>query len=242
MKPIIGITSFNDIKSEKTFCEVGYSYINSIILSGGIPVVIPIIHDEEALKIYLEMIDGLLLTGGGDIAPLLYGENPTEQVDSISWERDRQEIALCNFASEMGIPIFGICRGLQVINVAFGGTLYQDIHKQIDGTLGHSPSATSRDQLYHSVKIDKDSKLYSIFREDEIHVNSFHHQAAKDLGKGLKISAFSTDGIIEAIESQENNFIVGVQWHPEDLVVKHPKFLSLFISFVEESKKAKKGK
>ncbi len=123
------------------------------------------------------------------------------------------------------------------MNVASGGTLYQDIEKQVPGTLGHYPLRTAMDQLQHTVEIGKDSRLYAVFQEEKIYVNSFHHQSVKKIGKGLKAAAFSDDGIIEALESDDQRFIMGLQWHPEALTAKYPKFLLIFRMLVEESMK-----
>ncbi|SHJ79368.1 putative glutamine amidotransferase [Geosporobacter subterraneus DSM 17957] len=241
MKPVIGITTFHHYYEDKEIlCGVDNCYVHSIILAGGVPVLIPIVHQWKAQLQYTEIIDGLLLSGGGDIAPLLYKEEPLKETAGISWERDQQEISLCKEAYEKGIPILGICRGLQVMNVAFGGTLYQDIEKQVPGALGHYPLYTGMDQLHHAVEIQRDSKLHDLFKEEKIYVNSFHHQAVDKIAEGFKATAFSKDGIIEAIETEHQQFAMGLQWHPEALVTKHPKFLKLFSGLIEESIKYKK--
>ena len=237
---MIGITTFRKDEPQDMFCGVNDHYIRSVILAGGIPVLIPIVNDKQAILPYIEVIDGLILSGGGDVAPLIYGEEPIKQTAAISWERDEQEMALCSSAYEKKIPILGICRGIQIINVAFGGTLYQDIEKQVAGAIGHYPLRTAMDQLHHAVELKKDSRLYNLFGEDKIYVNSFHHQAVKKIGKGLRPTAFSSEGIIEALESEDECFVVGLQWHPEALVVRYPEFLSLFTAMVEESIQQKK--
>lgn len=232
MKPVIGVTTFIDDKANNKLSSLNYNYINSIILAGGIPVLIPIIEDEEDINRFTDIVDGILFTGGGDISPLYFGENPTGKINSISTRRDFIELKLFKKAWEKNMPMLGICRGLQLINVALGGTLYQDIDSQFEGVLGHHPNDILRDELYHTVKLKEGSSLFDIFKTDEIGVNSFHHQAIKQLGKGLTISALSCEGIIEGVEANDKRFVVGVQWHPEALTVRYPEFQKLFYAFI----------
>lgn len=232
MKPVIGVTTFIDDKANNKLSSLNYNYINSIILAGGIPVLIPIIEDEEDINRFTDIVDGILFTGGGDISPLYFGENPTGKINSISTRRDFIELKLFKKAWEKNMPMLGICRGLQLINVALGGTLYQDIDSQFEGVLGHHPNDILRDELYHTVKLKEGSSLFDIFKTDEISVNSFHHQAIRELGKGLTISALSCEGIIEGVEAKDKRFVVGVQWHPEALTVRYPEFQKLFCAFV----------
>lgn len=233
MKPIIGITTFCDPRPRKTFSSVSQNYVTSVLMAGGIPILIPIINNKDELAYYLDLVDGLLFTGGEDISPLEYGEDPISHVTLVSGERDRQEIDLFKMAYEKHMPILGICRGIQLINVALGGSLYQDLGSQYKGALGHLPADNPVSELYHRVKVDDQSKLYHIFLESEFAVNSFHHQAIKELGKNLKVAACSKEGIIEGIESTDKRYLFGVQWHPEDLSAKYPLFLRLFKSFIE---------
>lgn len=237
MKPRIGITTFTENKGRKNYTEVSYSYINSVLLAGGLPVLIPIVEDKSNLKDYVEMLDGIIFTGGEDVTPLYYNENPIKQIDYLSPERDEQEIELFKLVYERDIPILGICRGIQIINVALGGTLYQDINEQLPGALGHSPNEIPVHHLFHTIHIKADNWLYNIFETDNLKVNSFHHQAVKDLGKGLKVTALSQDNIVEAVESIEKDFLVAVQFHPEDLTIHHPHFLKLFRTFINKTQK-----
>lgn len=233
MKPIIGITSFFEKKNSRKYVQLSYDYVKTINTAGGIPLILPIITEEELLYDYINIIDGLLLSGGEDLLPLLYGENPIDKVDAICCDRDECEMALFKKAYEKQIPILGICRGMQLMNVALGGTLYQDINKQIENSLGHCPQESIADQLYHRVKIDAGSKLYNIFGKKDIEVNSFHHQSLKDIGKGLKATAYSHDGIVEGVESLERDFLIGVQWHPEKLADKYSVFGNIFKTFIK---------
>lgn len=240
MKPIIGITTyFGDTNNASS---VSMKYINAIHLAGGTPVSLPIINDEESIEGYMDILDGILFTGGVDIAPYYYGENPIKQLGKICSRRDEFELSLFNRAYSRNLPILGICKGIQLINVALGGSLYQDIGSQLPDSIGHSPSGIKEDELYHSVHINKESQLYEIFGEEEMLVNSFHHQSIKKLGTNLVATAFSPDGIIEGIEGTGEGFLIGVQWHPECLVLRYPQFLRLFRSFVHASGKYSQGR
>ncbi len=237
VNPIIGITSYFAVDKGQKLCSVSYDCIKVIKAAGGLPLILPIVKDEKVLDGYVDAIDGLFLTGGEDILPLLYKENPISKVHSISYDRDEFEMSLFKKAYSRGIPILGICRGMQLINVSLGGTLYQDLNTQVINSLGHCPQDSPLDQPYHGVKIEEDSKLYDIFGKADIEVNSLHHQSVKDRGKGLKPSAYSQDGIIEGIESTERDFVIGVQWHPEKLAEKYPLFQRIFDSFIGTAKK-----
>lgn len=236
MKPIIGITVYNEIRLRKIYSAINNDYITSVQKAGGIPVLIPINNNIENIKVYSDKIDGIIFTGGEDISPLNYNENPLRQVQCISDERDEFELQLFNEVYKKHIPILGICRGLQLINVALGGNLYQDINFQIPDSYGHAPKHTLRYNLYHSVDIQENSKLFDIFKTKDLKVNSFHHQAIKDLGIDLKVTAVSSDGIVESIESLKENFLVAVQWHPENLVERHCEFLKLFEALIYNAK------
>lgn len=237
MKPVIGITTY--MGDKKGYYSVSGNYVDSVIMAGGIPVCIPVISNEEDFDRYLGLVDGIIFTGGIDVSPLSYGENPISHVNNVSSIRDDYEISLFRRAYAGSIPILGICRGNQLINVALGGSLYQDINAQVPGSLGHSPEGISVDELYHSVKIEKNSRLHDIFNEDRMFVNSFHHQAIKKLGEGLVISSMSEDGIIEGIESTKEGFLVGIQSHPECLAKRYSMFLSPFRALVSAAENSR---
>lgn len=234
MKPIIGITTFHGEK--KGYYSVSSNYIDSVLAAGGIPVCIPTISNEKDCNSYMNILNGIIFTGGIDISPLSYGENPISLVNVVSSTRDDYEIELFRKAYDNNMPILGICRGNQLINVALGGSLYQDINAQLPNSLGHSPDGISVDELYHSISIIKESKLHDIFGKDKIFVNSFHHQAIKKLGNNLVLSAISEDGITEGIECTDREFLVGVQWHPECLTKRYPAFVKLFQGLVSAAK------
>lgn len=228
-KPVIGITTFTEDRPKKTYTLVSRHYIRSVELAGGLPLMIPLMPDENLADAYLDLIDGLILTGGNeDVCPLRYGENPVKEISWISRERDRFEIRLVRQAFDRKIPVLAICRGMQVMNVAMGGSLYQDIFSQVQGCLGHYPEHQPVDTLFHEVDLKKDSRLAGIFKADTIRVNSFHHQAVKTVADGFRATAVARDNIIEAIEFQGDVPAMGVQWHPEDLTVNYPEFLGLF--------------
>lgn len=194
---------------------------------------IPIVNGEDSAGKYLDIIDGLLLSGGEDISPLLYGENPIKEMGVISEARDSQEYQLFQEALKLDMPVLGICRGIQLMNAVCGGTLFQDIFSQCKNVFGHNAVETPVDVPYHTVSIEKGSRLYDIFGTHELKVNSFHHQAIKKTAGNFKVAATSQDGIIEGIEDTEKTFVVGVQWHPEDLSAKHTEFLKLFKKFID---------
>lgn len=237
-KPVIGITLFRKYEDNGRNCynKIGCDYTNAIVSAGGIPVPVPVLKDKKEAEYYIELIDGLLLTGGEDINPSCYGEEPIKELKSFDINRDRWEIELFKKSYEQNLPVLGICRGMQLMNVALGGTLYQDIEKQYDKNKIHL-SDRNVECIYHVIKIDSDSKLYNILCEtDKYRVNSYHHQAIKKLSPQIRIAAES-DGVIEAIESKNKKFIIGVQWHPEELVGNKTCFHYLFNNLVAEAEK-----
>lgn len=235
MKPLIGITTAYEKRARRDYECLSYNYIKAVELAGGLPILIPTLLNEEIDR-YLDLIDGLILSGGEDINPTLYGAEPISQLGELCPERDLFEIKLFTKALERQMPILGICRGFQVINVALGGTLYQDIMVQQGSHFNHLNLINPVDTLQHEVILATDSKLYQIMKKDKLMVNSLHHQAIHKVGENLKVVGLSTDDIIEALEYKGETFVVGVQWHPEDLVAKNGYFLELFETFVEEIK------
>lgn len=233
-KPIIGISSS---WGEGTSTSVSLTYIESVKLAGGIPLVIPIIQDNEMLKAILDRIDAVIMTGGEDIDPLKwYGEEPVNAMGGIAPERDSYDIALIRLAVERNMPVLGICRGHQIMNVAFGGTLYQDIPSQKAGSnLKHNQRAPGNYGT-HSIKIIKGSQLNLQTGLDSVAVNSFHHQAVKDIAPGFIVTAVASDGIIEAIEKVGSTRVFGVQFHPEEFTAGGiDTFLGVFKHLVSEA-------
>ena len=224
-------------------CRKIEDYKQSILHVGGeVRLVDPSMSVDEALA----GVQGLLLTGGDDIAPTRYGESAHPAVVEAEPGRDEFEIGLIAGARARGLPIFAICRGIQVLNVAGGGTLEQDIPSHVHGALPHSLPAPPHEsyELAHEVWLDKDTLLTRLMRErlsdaDSCEVNSRHHQAVKDLATGLRVSATAPDGVIEAIEDPDAPFCLGVQWHPENFW-RTGEFRPLFEGFLEAAQKAKK--
>jgi len=232
-KPVIGLTTYQ--REKGAYCVVVTEYIESVFAAGGIPVCIPTIKASADYEYYMDMLDGIIFTGGVDIDPGCYGEEPLKEINCISPSKDEYELGLFHKAYDRKLPIFGICRGNQLINVALGGSLYQDINTQLPGSFGHYPKDIPENELYHPVKLAEGSKLYDILGKDTLKVNSFHHQAIKTLGKGLAVTAVSKDDIIEGIESTEDRYLLGVQWHPECLTARYEIFLRLFSRLVQEA-------
>lgn len=236
-KPIIGITSSHEKENglrnyHRT--TVSIDYTKGVIEGGGIPIVIPTTGDIEIIKEQLNLIDGLILSGGPDINPIYYGEDFKEKIGVISPERDDNEIKILKEFLKTEKPILGICRGHQLLNVYFGGTLYQDLSYFEMEPLKH------RQDLYpeleiHNVAIEKNSILENLYGES-IRTNSFHHQAVNKLGEGFKVIARSSDGIVEAIEKIDHKFCLGIQWHPEMMVARGNKdMIKIFKLLIEKS-------
>lgn len=215
--PIIGITG-NFAEGD---CRLAEGYFTSVLKAGASPLIIPPYWENDALINTLNSIDGLLLTGGGDINPLYMGEEPVKELHSINARRDRQELLLTRLAVDRQIPILGICRGIQIMNVALGGKVYQDIDTQAEGTHIKHDQDLERGCASHTVTLEENSLLSSIFDQRELAVNSFHHQAVSKVAPGFKVSAHSSDNIIEAIESTEHKSLIGVQWHPECFILNN---------------------
>jgi putative glutamine amidotransferase len=236
--PLIGVTCMT-ILAENYSPRIGMSrsYVNVLLKAGAAPLLIPHIADEDMLRAVYERLDGLLLPGGGDIDPMHYGETRHEKCNQPSAERDDTELALARWAMEGGMPVLAICRGVQVLNVALGGSLFQDIQSQIAGAERHDwyPNH-ARDRLSHTVAINPGTRLARIAGAGSLPVNSLHHQSIKDLAPGLVETGRSPDGIVEAVEAREHPFAIGVQWHPEELAGSDARAQRLFDSLVEASK------
>lgn len=214
MNKFIGIPCWLENRDNFISHEINNNFSKLILKSGGIPIIIPQINDENLLEEYINMVDALILVGGSDISPYLYNEGPCRYLENTSPIRDKVEIYLIEKAIERKIPIFGVCRGMQLLNIYFGGTLYQDIYSQCENVFNHSDREKMKIIYYHEIEIEKNSRLYDIYGPKLI-VNSFHHQAIKDIAKDFKITAKSSDGIIEGMEYKKEQLIIGIQFHPE---------------------------
>ena len=232
--PLIGITGNFGEKG----CELAEGYYLSVVKAGGTPVAIPPHNDKEALVTLLETLDGILFSGGGDINPLLLGEEPLPQLHSVCPKRDEAELFLAREAFHRQIPMLGICRGIQVMAAALDGKVFQDIYVQGEGAKIKHSQDMPRHSVSHTVSNEEGSMLQSIFgNKQTLPVNSFHHQAVSDPGPHLKVSALSPDGIIEAVESSEHKALLGIQWHPECFILNHDEsMMSVFRWLVSEAR------
>lgn len=228
--PLIGISG--SINMEETQHYVLRDYLRSVIAGGGMPVLLSPDMDGEMLSACISRLDGLLLAGGNDIDPAVFHELPLQGLGEVNPLRDLFEVALLREAIRCRMPVLGICRGVQVMNAALGGTLWQDLPSQYvagDGVrlILHRQTAPDR-YPSHPVSIIRDSKLGEVVCTDELRVNSFHHQAIRRPAPGLRITAFAPDGIVEAVEHTSLPFFLGVQWHPERYINTEPAALALF--------------
>jgi putative glutamine amidotransferase len=211
-------------------------YSRTVAAAGGLPVMIPLLDDVDTLRALYDRMDAVLIPGGVDLDPATYGEAPLPTCGRLDPARDRVELQFARWAIAEGKPLFGLCRGLQIVNVALGGTLYQDIAAQRRDAIKHDyfPTAGfSRDHLAHRVTVTSGSRLDALVGSAPLEVNSMHHQAVKDLAPGLVSTAVAPDGLIEGLESPGSSFLLGVQWHPESLTDRDPRMQRLLAGFVE---------
>ena len=213
MRPIIGVLAEID---NALSTRVQNSYIHAIERSGGTPVLFPYVDDGETVEHLIDICDGFVFTGGADIHPKRYGEEPGENLEETQEHRDEFEFHVFQKVIQTSKPVLAICRGAQLINVALGGTLYQDIPSEVDTKIKHRQGKTECD-LSHDVRIVVDTPLYAMTKTERMQANSFHHQAIKVLGKGLEIMAVAEDGIIEAVYCPGKRYVCAYQWHPERL-------------------------
>jgi putative glutamine amidotransferase len=239
--PIIGVTPSRDARADggqgAGEIHVPEAYLQALIQAGACPVVIPLGVTEQPLLDLAASLDGVLFSGGGDVDPARYTTESGAPVHGVDPERDRVEIQLLAYAVQNGLPFLGICRGIQVINVGLGGNLYADIPSQLPKALKHDYSPEwPRDHLAHTVQLEAGSRLARILGTAQVAVNSLHHQAVRQLASPLQPTAYSIDGLIEAVELPDHPFGVAVQWHPE-LLTAHAPMRALFSAFVEATRK-----
>ena len=212
-------------------------YILTLTAAGAIPWLVPLVDDDTLRGIY-EELDAVFLPGGADIDPATYGADPHPLCDRTDRERDRVEVALARWALEDEKPVLGVCRGMQLINVAAGGSLYQDLAEELPGAIKHDyfpfrGEHFSRDFLAHDVDVAGGTRLAKLLGAGSVRVNSMHHQGVKALGQGLVSTAVSPDGLIEAIEGERSGYLVAVQWHPEALTDNDVRARTLFADFID---------
>ncbi len=243
--PVIGVTSSWRCQDEQWYAGVGRTYLDALERAGAAPLVLPPLAEGQeetaavippavrrAASAWLGRLDGLLLSGGADVDPRFYGEERHHDNVTVQLARDRYELALVQAAVAGEVPIFAICRGIQVLNVALGGTLVQDIPCDVPQALPHRQTAP-RTVGTHPVHTAAGSFLATTLGSNPYATNSFHHQAIKDLAPGLVVTAHTPDGIIEAVEHPGRRFLVGVQFHPEDMAAHDPRMRALFAAFVQ---------
>lgn len=240
-RPLIGIPAASLDPAPNPgarYFQFSGNYPAALAASGALPVIIPLGLPEEILRDLFARLDGLLLAGGVDIAPQEYGEAPHPQLGRVDAARDATELTMARWALAADLPILGICRGIQSLNVAAGGSLYQDLAAQFPNARRHAftPSESPWEQPTHGVGVTAGSRLASIFGVERLGVNSFHHQAVKQPAPGFIPTARAEDGVIEGIEDPGRRFVVGVQWHPEGMFRSDPMARRLFAAFVDATR------
>jgi putative glutamine amidotransferase len=238
---VIGIATqtLEAIPGKLPLCWVmGQRYVCALTAAGAVPWLVPLLPDDEAtLRAVYERLDGVFLTGGVDVDPASYGEPRHQLCDRTDPARDATELALIRWAVADGKPVLGVCRGVQALNVACGGSLYQDVATQRPHAIKHDyfPAADRypRDYLAHPVRVEPGSRLAAVLGTEQVQVNSMHHQGIKALAAGLRATAHAPDGLIEGVEKPGAGFVVGVQWHPEELAERHAPHRRLFAAFVD---------
>lgn len=235
-KPVIGITA--RVEKDQTY-TLDPVYAKAILQSGGLPLIVPIV-DEEDIPLLCERLDGLIVTGGGDINPTLYGEEPHPSLGAVYPGSDEYEEELITEFLKLDKPFMGMCRGLQMLNITLGGTNYQDLEAEFEGKLYQHLQLAMRTHRTHSVELEEDSRLYEIMGVKKFHVNSFHHQGVRKVSDKLRVAARAADGLVEALESDHHQFVLGIQWHPEEFALQDDQAsINIFKRFVDECLKDK---
>ena len=242
MSPIIGVTCQTSFTTPESVGDRNYeihqvsaSYVRAVENAGGAPVLLPLLERKESALNLLPALDGLLLTGGPDIDPALYGEEPKPLLSKLDVDKDRLEMWLAKAAIDRELPTFGICRGMQLLNVAMGGSLYQDVSLFSSDVLKHYQAAPGH-HATHDILVERGARLFDIFGAQKVRVNSYHHQAIRDVAPDLRVTARAQDGIIEAVEHLDGRFLLGVQFHPEGMWAHHPEIVALFSAFVKAAR------
>jgi putative glutamine amidotransferase len=234
-KPVIGLTTSRRTNPTRLPAfSTNAAYPKSVTSAGGLPVLIPLNLSNDDLDLLLTRVDGILLTGGHDVDPRQYGNQLHPKVEGVDADRDRVEMHLVQTLIQLGKPFFGICRGFQVINIALGGSLYEDLPEQFPGEIQHDNHDHPRNYLAHTVDVQSGSRLSELLSTANIGVNSLHHQGVNRLARGLQETALAPDGLVEAIELVDYPFGLAVQWHPEELQ-EHASMRNLFQAFVQAS-------
>ena len=234
MKPLIGIPGDTQIEGDSIRYLAYASYVRAVQRAGGAPIMIPLGLDDDTLRAIFARLDGLLIQGGDDVHPNEYGEALESFCGKIDPARDAAELGLLRWAFEKNMPTLGVCRGIQMMNVAAGGTLYQDIDAQLPGSLHHPHiKGNASDFRAHGIDIDTSSRLAQAIGTTSIQVNSRHHQAVKQVAPGFRVIARAPDGIVEGMESTNGHFALGVQFHPENMIDSDTRMLGIFRALIE---------
>lgn len=248
-RPIIGIPCRPDTSGlypKRPVNAQNTAYSNAVIRAGGLPMLVPVEVTGDLLKELFDQVDGILFCGGGDIDPVYYHEPPSvDNLDTIQNDRDTHELDLMRLSIEGHKPFFAICRGIQVMNVAVGGNLYQDLYSQVPNVMRHdyyyADDHLPRSYIAHEVKLEKTSLISKIVGADQLMVNSLHHQAVKEVPSALHIAGRADDGVIEVVEVPKHPFGLGVQWHPEELTTEHKSARKMFAAFIESARNGHAG-
>ncbi|MBV9690870.1 MAG: gamma-glutamyl-gamma-aminobutyrate hydrolase family protein [Ktedonobacteraceae bacterium] len=234
IRPLIGIPcrSWQNPKNSRFIYGSYQTYVHALEAAGGVPVLIPLLSDPSGLTSLLPRVDGLLLSGGIDIQPRLYGEDPHPMLGQVDPRLDEFELALVQWAIENGLPTLGICRGMQILNVALGGSLYQDLTTMYPGSVRHANWDLPSNKIVHCVSVKAGSRMEKILGVREVNANSLHHQGVKVPGRGVCITGYAEDGLAELMEIPEQRFMMAVECHPEHLYQDEPVWARLFAAFV----------
>lgn len=243
MRPLIATTttSYEDPSYRTPQVMLGSPYVAALERMGGTPLLVTPAHDEESIHRLVELADGLVLTGGEDVDPACYGQEPHAKLSTVNRARDRMEMVALERALERGIPVLAICRGVQLLNVALGGTLFQDLPSQRAEGIIHEQDAPINER-WHAARVAEGSQLAQIFGATDLFINSFHHQGINLLAERLKPTVWAEDGLVEGVEGKDHPWMIGVQWHPERGEAetrgdrRHPDN-RLFYSFLEAARK-----
>ncbi len=243
-RPIIGVPTqtLEEIPDQLPRCWVmSQQYVRVLVAAGAIPWIVPLLEGDRAtLRSIYDRLDGVFLPGGVDMDPAAYREEPNDLCGRTDPARDEIELTLTRWAIEDKKPLLAVCRGIQVVNVAAGGTVHQDLAAQLPGAIKHDyfprRGHYTRDQLVHDVRLTPGSRLASLLGAPTVQVNSMHHQGIKDVASGLRPTAYAPDGLIEGLESSNGHFMLGVQWHPESLIERDPRMERLFSAFIEAAR------
>lgn len=232
-RPVIGLTARTMIvrssRRERYVETLARTFVNAIETAGGRAILLPNSEDPALAEGYLDLVDGIVFTGGDDPHPGVFGEDPHPNVDVVDERRDRFEFALARDAHARGLPTLGVCRGIQMMNIALGGDIYQDLVTQAENPISHT-QRTLDDAPWHDIEIEPGTRLAEVLGSGRRRVNSYHHQAVRRLGTGLVASARTADGLVEALEDPEKPYFLGVQWHPELWADDHGLFEALIRS------------